>query len=223
MTPARQAGRRELGDSDIDTTAHQGPEPGCFLCKPDAESIWAESEHFFVMCALGPIVPGTSVLASRKHVPSMFDVENTQITELEDLSRRAAARLSTVYDRPVHITEHGRIGLCEVDTGHDQHCYHAHRLMFAVDLDIASQMTTSMIAPIRSDTFTGARDKGAHLVKYLYHQAPDGSVTLGAEDGDVPRQFFRGIVADAIGAPELRSWRDHPQTELVKEAAEALR
>lgn len=175
------------------------------------------------MCALGPIVPGTSLLVTHSHTPSMFDIDDDWITELDDLTSRAAAGLHDVYGLPIHSTEHGRIGLCGVDSGHDAHCYHAHRLMFAVDLDIASHMATSMIEPITTDGFATARAKGAHLVKYLYHQAPDGTVTVGAEDGDAPRQFFRGIVAEAIGAPALRSWREHPDEDLVAKAATALR
>lgn len=195
----------------------------CFLCDPNPEWVWAESEHFIVMCALGPVVPGTSLLATRKHVPSMFDVDDSRVPELEELSRQAAMRLGEVYGQPVHMTEHGRIGLCEVDTGHDQHCYHAHRLMFAIDFNIAAQLTMSAITPIRAASFRAARDAGGHLVKYLYHEGPNGTVTLGAEDDDPPRQYFRGIVADAVGAPHLRSWRQHPQVDLVVEAAMALR
>lgn len=220
--PTRRTGRRTRRPV-IGTDSHQDPQLECFLCEPESEWVWAESEHFFVMCALGPVVPGTSLLASREHVPSMFDVDDSQVPELEELSRRAAMRLGEVYGQPVHLTEHGRIGLCEIDAGHDQHCYHAHRLMFPIDFDIAAQMTMSVINPIRATSFSVARIAGGHLTKYLYHEAPDGAVTLGAEDDDAPRQYFRGIVADAIGAPELRSWRQHPQTTLVIEAARGLR
>ena len=39
------------------------PKVECFLCHPNGDWIWAESEHYFAMSALGPIVEGMSIVA----------------------------------------------------------------------------------------------------------------------------------------------------------------
>jgi diadenosine tetraphosphate (Ap4A) HIT family hydrolase len=207
----------------VEHAAIQNSGADCFLCDPDPAWVWRRTEHFFVMAALGPIVPGTSLIATRGHIGSMFDLDETLVPELDALTRAVKTRLGQVYDMPVHTTEHGRIGLCEVESEHDGHCYHAHRLVFPTDAPIAEGMSGSIISPIVAEDFRQARIVGGHLVQYLYYEAPDGTVQIGAEDSEAPRQFFRGIVADAVGQPELRSWRVHPQIELVDQAARDLR
>ena len=46
----------------------------CFLCSPDKRLVFAESKHFYAMLGLGPIMEGYSILASRAHTPSYFDL-----------------------------------------------------------------------------------------------------------------------------------------------------
>ena len=200
------------------------PRNDCFLCDPNSGWVWANSEHFFAMTALGPVVDGMSIVATRSHVKSMFDVSPEFTHELNSFTRTAKERLASIYDVPIHVTEHGRVGLCEETKAmHDRHCFHAHRLLFPVRADLADAMTDSVIGPVRADSFDHAREVAGHLVEYLYYESPDGQVLVGASQNSTPQQFFRAVVADSIGRPELRSWRAHPEHELVDDAAAKLR
>lgn len=214
-----------LGDGEFGATHGQNglQQQGCFLCEPNPRWVWAQSDKFYAMAALGPIVPGTSLLATRAHVRSMFDVSSNELDELEAFTASCRDRLRDAYGLPVHTTEHGRVGLCEMDGEHDAHCYHAHWLLFPVDAPIGVGLEASIIDPVAAAGFREARRSAGHLVRYLYYEAPDGQVRVGAEDSSTPRQFFRGVVADAIGRPELRSWRNHPEKGLVDQTAAELR
>src|SRR5580698_9505431 len=99
-------------------------EDDCFLCHPNADWIWAESADFFAMTALGPIVEGMSIVATRSHVKSMFDVSPRLTQELDSFTIEAKERLAAIYNSPVHLTEHCRVGVCdETRALHDQHCF----------------------------------------------------------------------------------------------------
>ncbi|CAN5449029.1 hypothetical protein BH10ACT3_BH10ACT3_00140 [soil metagenome] len=200
------------------------PTPGCFLCTPKVEWVWANGEHYYAMAALGPVVEGMSIVASRAHARSMFDIPEELLPELNEFTSMARDRLRRTYDKAVHVTEHGRVGLCEIVSDQfEQHCYHAHRLLFPTDgVSFVDALTQSVIEPIEASSFEDARALGGHLTEYLYYQMPDGRVLLGTNDESTPRQFFRGVVADAVGQPDLRSWRAHPRPELADAAAARL-
>lgn len=198
-------------------------EGSCFLCAPRPEWVWAESDNFFAMAALGPVVEGMSIVATREHVRSMFDITDALVSELVEFTEAACSRIEATYGVPVHITEHGRVGLCEVvGDSYDEHCHHAHRLLFPTGASLATTLNQSEIAPLVASAFSEARSKGSHLTEYLYYEGPDGQIAVGTNDESTPRQFFRGVVADAIGQPHLRSWRERPRPELVDAAAARL-
>ena len=195
----------------------------CFLCDPNPSWVWLRSDNFFAMSALGPVVKGMSIIATVRHTPSMFDVDNGLLSELSSFTDQVCKRMSDRYPAPVHITEHGRVGLCEIDgNGADGHCYHAHRLLFPTEADLSGCLEESEIAPLAAQGFAEARKLGAHLVEYLYHESPGGDVRVGTNDESMPRQYFRGVVADAVGKPHLRSWRSYPRTSMVDAAASEL-
>lgn len=205
----------------MDTTGPYSEQ--CFLCAPHEPWIWATSDHFFAMAALGPVVEGMSIIATKRHTPSMFDVPTELLDELDDFSRLVIRRLSDSFSSPVHMTEHGRVGLCEMQNGQvDEHCQHAHRLLFPCSVEVPAVLSGSGIDPLRADSFAQAVALGGHLTEYLYYQAPDGVILVGTNEEFTPRQYFRGVFAAALGAPTLRSWRNHPREELVDAAAARL-
>lgn len=202
----------------------ESPTDECFLCEPNEQWVWAETDGFFAMVALGPIVEGMSIVASRAHAKSMFDLPDELSDGLTAFTRSTQAHLEETFDSPVHVTEHGRVGLCEFSSGrHDQHCFHAHRLLFPTSASLSSALQDSVIQPLRATSFAEARQMGGHLVEYLYYEAPDGSILVGSNAESTPRQFFRGVVAGAVGRPELRSWRANPQHDFVNATRERLR
>jgi len=188
----------------------------CFLCHPDPALVYDSSESFLALLGLGPLVEGYSLIASRAHIPSMFDLSDSQATELETFGATVQARL-TKHWSPCVVTEHGRVGLCLESSGsHDEHCFHAHQLVFPGAPDFSSCLSDSTFRPIEAQSFTQARAVAGHLTEYLYYQRSDGSALVGHAAGHQGRQFFRRAIAEMVLHPEWQSWQAYPRLEVLE-------
>ncbi len=194
----------------------------CFLCDPRRELVFAESSNFRALLGLGPIVEGYSLIATKDHVPSMFDLDDHLAKEFREFSAQVTEIISRLWGPPV-ITEHGRIGLCiKKQRRHESHCMHAHQLLFPGVPPFDNCMEASLIEPIIADGFESARRMASHLTEYLYYEAPGGRVLIGNAPAHLRRQFFRAGAANAIGRPEFQSWNEHPRLDVVASAQSRL-
>jgi hypothetical protein len=205
------------------STTAAGGRP-CFLCKPTTDLIYAVSQNFFATLGLGPLCEGYSLIATRVHTPSMFDVSASEADELAAFTREVRLRLEPHYG-PSLITEHGRVPPCldQLLRTYEPHCLHAHRLVFpgVPDLDLATSVPQLRVEDFSS--FLNAKFAFRDQGQYLYAEGHDGSCQLAAVGGAVPRQFFRTIVASRMGTPERADWQAHPGHNLVAQARERLR
>lgn len=195
----------------------------CFLCRPDRDLVYAQSESFTARLGLGAIVEGFTILATRDHVPSMFDLDAGKLEEFLDFSERVRCRISNLW-APAVVTEHGRIGLCGSDRPrkHEGHCFHAHQLLFPGMGGLVSALDASAFEPIVANSFLEARQSAGHLREYLYCEEPDGVVLVGHAPARLRRQFFRSAAASQVGHPEFSDWRLHPRLDIIDAARRTL-
>ena len=194
----------------------------CFLCDPDPRLVFKSSESFVALLGFGPVIEGYSLIATRSHLPSMFDLPDSQVAELQAFKLDVREMLGQLWSSAV-ITEHGRVGLCtESSAGHETHCFHAHQLVFPSVGDFSDCLDASVFNPIRAQTFADARASAGHLTGYLYYEWPDGSALVGNASAEAGRQFFRGAVAHRLGHPEWQSWQAHPRLDVVWAARRRL-
>lgn len=199
-----------------------GSQPACFLCDPDPALIYAASSNFVALLGLGPIVEGYSLIATKAHTMSMFDLADDLVAELTEFQVQVKRLLGDIWNDPV-ITEHGRVGLCEdVGTLHEEHCYHAHQLVFPTNVDFSDCLAQSTFELIEADSFAVARSLGSHLTEYLYYQRPDNTVLIGHAQSEPERQFFRHALADKLGRPAWSSWATYPRHEVIESARRYL-
>jgi len=196
---------------------------GCFLCDPEREWTWKESENFRAVLGLGPIGQGYTLIATREHLPSMFDLDWDLAHELDVFSRSVQQAISEIWG-PSVVCEHGRVAPCvaAATRRHEPHCLHAHRLVFPgqrwLDLRrVAPKMTVAEFS-----SFPEAHDALRWRGQYVYVQGADGQCQIGLVDGPIPRQFLRAAVAAQAGCRELADWRHSPRREQVDEAREML-
>lgn len=206
----------ELDDADASV-------PGCFLCAPDPDLVYAESPSFVAMLGLGPIGEGYSLIAAREHVPSMFDLDPESLLELNAFTKRVRARLRPHYGSAL-VTEHGRVAPClsRLVRVHEPHCLHAHRLVFpGIDVfDLAGHAPWIEVSTF-SDSSGAAR---AHPSgQYLFAETEGGKSQVAIVSGPFPRQFFRRVVATDKGSQHLADWSMHPGWPLVHAARRRLR
>jgi len=188
-------------------------ERSCFLCEPLRDWIYCGNEQFLCMAGLGPLMDGYSVLASREHLHSMIDMPAEPVNAYEDLKLEVRARLMALYGKPCIFTEHGRVPVCDYhdNRANERHCYHAHQLAFVGNLDLSHALERPAFRVRRFSDFREAHSAVSAIAgEYLYYESASGAVTIAQAGPRIPRQFFRMLVADLVGAPHLANWRLHP-------------
>lgn len=181
-------------------------ETECFLCHPDRKLTVGSSGNVFSMVGLGPITDRYLMIAANAHVQSfadMYALDQGIATEIEAV--RATLQRGPA---PLLMTEHGRVPAC-LGNGdeHDTHCFHAHFLLFQCSGDIENLAESYFMT---KECFEDLGDALAYAsLRENYHFLSPHSnkhvVFTGALN--VPRQFFRNLVALVEDQPDLADWR----------------
>lgn len=181
--------------------------------------VYARSDDFFAMLGYGPLGEGYSLLATREHIPSMLDVDAELVSQLTGFSATVRHILEPHYG-PVSMTEHGRVRVCMTPAvqRHEPHCLHAHRLVFPGIDEVGAVDGEGGTFPDFAAAHSAWRGNGP----YLYSESADGAIAIVDAPRELPRQFFRGIVAVRRGEPEMADWARRPRLELVEAARQTL-
>src|SRR5713226_7853740 len=186
----------------------------CFFCNPDRDRILYESEHFYVLLGLGPIIEGYVLLVAKQHSRSMFDMPLEMRSAYIQEKRTLKLLIRDTYG-PAIVTEHGRILACtaEDEDAHDRLCYHAHQLFFPIDVDLEPLSKEGPFAKVFEGSslldMTGSALREDE--EYLLFENTDDRVVVYTVAGKCPRQYMRYLVARSIGRPELASWSRYPE------------
>lgn len=200
-----------------------GPRNYCFLCDPEPEFTWHQSENFRAVLGLGPIGEGYSLIATRDHAPSMFDLDVDQAAELVEFTAEVRDRLGDLYG-PCVIGEHGRVSPCVAPAvrRHEPHCLHAHRLVFPGHDHVDLAGVAPWLGAEHHESFGEARSGFKWSGQYVYVEHADGSCEVAGAQRPLPRQFLRAVVAAEQGRPELADWRSFPGRDRLAAAQRAL-
>lgn len=197
--------------------------PACFLCSPDPQLVYAETDDAFVLCGLGPLVEGYSVLASRNHVRSAADRASVGADSFLRFVANTRERIIARFGNCL-MTEHGRLPVCDYVSGRtESHCFHAHFLLFPGAPTVESEALPYFRKVTETVTLADALAEGRlHHEYFLLSPAPDRFLVM-AEHEKLPRQFARLLVATALGVPDQADWKTFPRREIAVATAESLR
>jgi len=175
------------------------------------------------MLGLGPIVEGYSLIATNEHTPSMLDIKIDLLEELNYFTQSVKNIIKDKFGECI-ITEHGRVPPCVFDvTKQEVHCFHAHRLVFPISLDLLFSFTRYNLQYYNYNSFSEAKNNFKHSGEYLYFERFDGSCVIAPTNNKIARQFFRFEVAEKIGKPELANWKKYPNFNSVEIALEKFK
>jgi len=188
----------------------------CLFCQPDESRVVARFENFYLMCGLGQIVEGYLILAAKRHVQSMLDLNDSLAAQLVNVTREARTFVSDLYQPPIFL-EHGRVASCAYHNmmQRDRHCYHAHQLIFPVSVDISRDMATAGFPTEQYDSWDEARQLMPSRAEYLYFQDSALRMHFARVRERCPRQFLRYMVAYHLGRPAEGDWRTFPTWDRV--------
>jgi hypothetical protein len=195
----------------------------CFLCNPDQNWVYAQSEDFYAMLGLGPIVEGYSLIGTVAHVPSMLDLTEADVEKLGAFTARIRELLGSHYGDAI-ITEHGRVAPC-VDRdrdGQQAHCFHAHRLVFPMSSDLTDSIEQYGVEVMEYPNFKECWRNFSWRGEYLYYERANGSCVAASAPMRTVRQFFRHRLAESLGHPELADWKEYPRLKFVEAARNRL-
>jgi len=195
----------------------------CFLCHPDSDLVYLRNGQFYAMLGIGAILEGYSVLSINSHIRSFFDIPLDQVEQFQDFRYQVRRLLSELYG-PVIITEHGRVPASDFyQANHSLHCYHAHQLVFPIDIDLVPDLKESYGDKVMAySDFIEARKLCDSIGEYLCYEKVDGACYV-AHDVKYKRQFFRFLVAEKMGFPNRADWRKWQGWDLINSAKDKLR
>ncbi len=197
----------------------------CFLCTPDTQLLFSESESFYAMLGLGPIVEGYSILASKLHIPSFFDLPDHLLDEFHKFRHDVMLTLTSTFVKPI-ITEHGRVAACDFydRQQHQSHCYHAHQLLFPAAVDLESRLKHDFLSGVLEfPSFEHAHHyMSRERAEYLYYEKPNSSCLIIPAPYKHIRQYFRLLVGESLGCPQRANWQRNPGWELIASARSRL-
>lgn len=194
----------------------------CRFCNPpEKERILCETENFYVMLSLGPIVEGYCLLVSKHHYACCAAIPSEIRGEFKELYRNVKSILTTEYGTCLSY-EHGRAGACLIPLEGSKHCYHAHMHFVPVStkLNEAIQKDFDPENLENLDSFFEIYSKN-HSEPYLF--ADDNRrMSLYFIDQPLRRQYLRYKTAILIGKDHLCDWVNHQGWDLINSALQVL-
>lgn len=185
------------------------------------DEILFESTNFVAIPTRGCLVEGWLLIVPRVHHFCVGGFSREMLVEFQLFRNEVQKGLELVYGQVVAF-EHGpansgRAAGCGVDHAHLHLVPWAGLFADAIQSHSVCDFTWS-----RVDGFNALPEIHATDRDYLFFQESDGSAYVAASDA-IPSQFFRRIVASALGFPHLSDWKRHGGVESVRATVAALR
>lgn len=213
-----------LGNDSITLNNRAAPVPvdDCFLCKPAESLIVKTGKLTTIIAGLGPIVQNYCLIGSNQHDRSFADLSINRPDAIEELAEHRAKLESRLG--PILVTEHGRVPVCRRDDDqHEQHCHHAHMLLFPLAPSIEEPAKTFYRECRLFERISDALDFAAAADNYLLISPEPNRFLILTEPLAVPRQLSRILVAHTMGIVNLGDWRSDPNFEASTYNAQRLR
>ena len=196
--------------------------PDCFLCEPDPKLLVSSHDSVFTMVGFGPITSRYLIIATKSHIPSFADAVETSPCIVNHLlqSRADLSRAGI----PLLFTEHGRVPMCRDDNDeHEPHCFHAHMLAFELKKNVRIDISSYFRCESAFSSLIAALTYSATQEQYFLYSPHPTLYVVYSEPLNVPRQFFRLIVAMEHDQPAYADWRIHPRKNEALAMAERER
>lgn len=195
-------------------------DPDCRFCNPpDKNRILFESENFYIMLSLGPIVEGYLLLVSKQHIECCAGISEENAVEFDTLYNWIKELLKETYGQSIAY-EHGRAGSCLVASS-SKHCYHAHMHFVPVHFEM-NNVVSAKYNGTALDDLTDFR-KTYHAGHKSYLLVDDGQIKMYQPSGEVQRQYLRSVTADHMQNSSSWDWFTYQNWPLINSGLERLK
>ena len=194
----------------------------CFLCRPNAALLGRLGRSGYLLAGLGPLADGYAVVASHAHLRGLKDAGPDLRLAYSNFAAESAQTLAEQFGA-CFVVEHGNMAVCGIPEEGREHCFHPHFLLIPASglsvepfLDYFGRSTVF-------ETLHAAIEFGIDKGQYVLAGHSEGPFHVFLPDGELPRQFARGLVAEQLDQSELASWRDQPNLAWTLANAELLK
>lgn len=189
-------------------------EKECRFCNPpEKERILYETENFYVMVSLGPIVEGYLLLVSKKHIAACLNIPEELWTEFLKVKEKVKQILVKVYGNCIFY-EHGKVGT-SLTIGHDhRHCFHSHLHCIPTYVNL-NQIVGAEISGLRFQDINEAHNyvRRERIERYLLIEDSETKIYLPQKD--LRSQYLRFKLAEAIDKPDSWNWMQNQNWSLI--------
>lgn len=191
----------------------------CRFCNPpERERILWETENFYVMVSLGPIVEGYLLIVTKDHIGACLNIPNHLLQEFFMVKEKVKDVLTSVYGGCIFY-EHGKAGSSLLVDGHI-HCYHAHLHCLPLNDNLHSDISIDY-TPHIFESFEDAHINNKGIDKYLLVE--DDNIYV-YQPSDKPRsQYLRYKLACHIGCQERWDWINNQNWEMIDNTVNRLK
>lgn len=189
-------------------------EEECRFCNPpEKERILFQTENFYVMVSLGPIVEGYLLIVTKKHIGACLHIPSAYWSEFLDLKKKVGDILRSVYGSCIFY-EHGKVGTSLTMGKDHKHCLHAHLHCIPTRVNM-NEIVSADLSGIDFNNLNQAYEFATknNIDRYLLIE--DNVTKLYMPKRDLRKQFLRYKLADAIGKTEDWDWVNHQNWDLI--------
>ena len=181
------------------------------------DTVLHSNAHFLCIPALGALVPGYLLLASRRHVTSIVELCDMEVESLKQILKDLVK--FPIYQDGYLVFEHGTPNA--IGGGACIRHYHLHfipkrDLTLSGIEDRIPMPTTRLLVPDVTSIRSRKPNQGYILLS-------DGSTTVCHLSSHIPTQLIRRIIAEYIGLVDQWNWVIYPHMDRVAQTIEAVR
>ncbi|MCM0301930.1 HIT domain-containing protein [Bacteroides fragilis] len=195
-------------------------ESGCRFCNPpEKERILMETDNFYVMVSLGPIVEGYLLIVTKKHIGACLNIPKFILDEYILLKEKVREILVTTYGCCLFY-EHGKIGTSLTMNNSHEHCYHAHLHCIPVSCELNKIVCNEISGHVYHDYNECYKDMN-NKKQYLYIE--DTKIMTYIPQNPIRRQYLRYKLASILGYNERWDWVDNQNWNLIDQTINKLK
>lgn len=166
------------------------------------------SDNFTVMPTKGPLVEGWLLIIPNEHILALASTSHAD--ELDELIATLTETLTKSYASPT-LFEHGAaVPGSSFGCGID----HAHLHMVPLGFDLENLTRELLPEIVWHDSTAPWKDQASEHRPYLALREPNRSWRRSTP-ADLPRQFFRRVIAKAVQLDAAYDYDTHPRHDLV--------
>lgn len=194
----------------------------CFLCRPNAALLAHVGDAGYTVSGLGPLAEGYAVVATHEHLKGLEEADLNLRSAYASYANMVANRLAEQYGG-CFVVEHGNMAVCGVSVEGRAHCFHPHFLMIPAQCLHVGPFLEYFNSSETFGQLADAIEFGVGRGQYVLAGQAGGQFHIFLPNGEVPRQFARGLVAEQLGITHLASWKAEPNLAKALANAKVLR